>query len=121
MDSKNKIKWISATCMVMIACFSFWKMQQPDKNTWNYAVASSIVGYYNDTGNLPRSQDELLVKLGGVDFPRGYLSALREMNFKNISEADFFSGDEVIELSNNHENQKSLNDFIRNACNRVSD
>lgn len=118
MGSNKLSKSLLAICLLLIGAFSLWKMQQPGRDAWNYAVASSIADYYNDAGLLPKSQDELLMKLGSVDVERGFLSALGEMKFRRVSEADFFSGSDLIELSNNQKNQKFLNDFIRNACTR---
>lgn len=118
MDSNKRMKSLLAICMLLIVGFSLWKMQQPGRDAWNYAVASSIADYYNDAGLLPKSQNELMMKLGSVDLERGFLTALGEMKFRKISEADFFSGSDLIALPKNQKNQKFLNDFIRNACTR---
>jgi hypothetical protein len=118
MGSNKLSKLLLPICLLLIGGFSLWKMQQPGRDAWNYAVASSIADYYNDAGLLPKDQDELLMKLGSVDVERGFLSALGEMKFRGISEDDFFSGGDLIELSENQKKQKLLNDFIRNACTR---
>lgn len=117
MGSNRSEKSIAAVALVLIVGFAlWWAMERPGRDAWNYSVATSIAEYYHDTGFLPKSQDALVANLETADVDHGFLSALEKMKIRKISDEDFFSGDDLIELPDNPKNQKFLNNFIRNAC-----
>ena len=116
MVSKKKLTVLAAISLILIAGFSIWILEKPNRNAWNYSVATSISNYYKETGSLPYRHEVLIKSVGDAGVARGFRVALEKMNFRNISETDFFSGEDLIELPDKPKDQKHINNFIRNAC-----
>lgn len=57
-----------------------------------------------------------MLYLGDDKFNSGFLAALEEMHFKEISEADFLGGEDLIEIPGNRDHQRYVNRFIRIRC-----